>query len=86
MKRSRPELSGYVVRAPVQQDAAEHRGTGLARHLMAVVLGGRPAYLWVDGGSMRAITFYERHGFLADGHEAVDKSDGITEVRMVRHG
>ncbi len=66
--------------------AVEHHGTGLAQHVMAAVLGDASAYLWVARGNDRAITFYDRHGFTADGTEVIDEQDGITEVRMVRHG
>lgn len=65
--------------------AIEHHGTGLAQHLMAKVLGDGPAYLWVARGNDRAITFYERHGFTTDGRQTLAE-DGITEMRMVRHG
>lgn len=64
------EASPYVVRPPVPQDAE--------------VLGNGAAYLWVAKGNERAIRFYQRHGFAADGAENVDRDDGITEIRMVR--
>ncbi|MBA2694595.1 MAG: GNAT family N-acetyltransferase, partial [Actinobacteria bacterium] len=62
----------------------EHQGTGLAQRLMAEVLGDGPAYLWVATGNERAIRFYQRHGFAADGAETADQHDGIVEIRMVR--
>ncbi|MGC1208024.1 MAG: GNAT family N-acetyltransferase [Ornithinimicrobium sp.] len=65
---------------------AAHQGTGLAQHLMSEGLGDGPAYLHVARGNDRAIAFYLRHGFALDGTEVVDGHDGITEVRMVRHG
>ncbi len=65
---------------------AEHQGTGLAQHLMGEVLGQGPAYLHVAQGNERAIAFYRRHGFVQDGTDITDGHDGITELRMVRHG
>lgn len=65
---------------------AEHQGTGLAQHLMADVLGEGPAYLWVAQGNDRAMAFYRRRGFALDGTEVINGHDGITELRMVRHG
>ena len=65
--------------------ASEHQGTGLAHHLMVEVLGEGPAYLWVAKCNDRAIRFYTRHGFALDGIEFIAE-DGITEMRMVRHG
>ncbi|MGI8948520.1 MAG: GNAT family N-acetyltransferase [Ornithinimicrobium sp.] len=53
----------------------EHQGTGLAQRLMAEVLGDGPAYLWVATGNERAIRFYQRHGFAADGAETADQHD-----------
>ncbi|MGB3185381.1 MAG: GNAT family N-acetyltransferase [Ornithinimicrobium sp.] len=63
-----------------------HHGTGLADRLMHDVLGDGPAYLWVAQGNSRAIRFYHRHGFAEDGGQTTDEHDGITEIRMIRHG
>ncbi|MGB3828177.1 MAG: GNAT family N-acetyltransferase [Ornithinimicrobium sp.] len=92
-------LVGFISVGPAREDAAptpqqlwalnitaEHRGTGLAQHLMGEVLGEGPAYLWVAKRNERAIAFYRRHRFAADGTEITDGHDGITELRMVRHG
>lgn len=92
-------IVGFITVGPARDDdppvpcqlwalnvAAEHHGTGLAQHLMADVLGDGPAYLWVAHDNIRAITFYERHGFTSDGTELVDERAGITEARMVRNG
>ncbi|MDO7869593.1 GNAT family N-acetyltransferase [Nocardioides jiangxiensis] len=57
-------------------------GRGLGHALLAEVLGERPAHLWVLVGNHRATTFYERHGFVADGARRSD--DLGAEVRMVR--
>ena len=45
-------------------------------------LGDSPAYLWVLDGNVRAIGFYERHGFAFDG--ATKPEDVGLERRMVR--
>lgn len=62
----------------------EHQGTGLAEHMMSLALGDRDAYLWVADGNDRAIAFYRRQGFTADGVQQA-RGDGMTEVRMVRN-
>lgn len=61
----------------------EHQGTGLADQMMTRALGEDAAYLWVAKGNDRAIRFYRRHGFVADGATS-DRRDGMTEIRMVR--
>jgi hypothetical protein len=38
----------------------------------------------VAKGNERAIRFYQRHDFAADGAESADQHDGIVELRMVR--
>lgn len=45
----------------------EAKGTGIAERLMQTTLGDAPAYLWVVDDNTRARTFYEHHGFVADG-------------------
>ncbi len=64
----------------------EHYGSGLGAHLMEVVLGQRPALLWVLQGNERAIAFYRKHGFELDGtsEELTGSWQGLTEQRMVR--
>jgi GNAT superfamily N-acetyltransferase len=44
----------------------EH-GSGAGQALLDEVLGTDPASLWVLEGNARAIAFYERNGFTADG-------------------
>lgn len=64
--------------------AAAH-GSGLGQSMLDEVLRDEPAQLWVLRGNERAIAFYERNGFVADGVELVDPSDpGRVELRMVR--
>lgn len=64
--------------------APEHQGTGLAQRLLDGALGEGPGYLWVAQGNDRAIRFYQRNGFVLDGSSALDRHDGVTELRMVR--
>lgn len=57
-------------------------GRGVGHALIAATLAERRAYLWVLDGNQRAIAFYCRHGFVADGASRTD--DYGTEFRMVR--
>jgi len=61
---------------------AAYWGTGLGHALLAEAIGDRDCYLWVLAGNDRAIGFYERHGFAADG-QTHDEAEG-RHVRMVR--
>jgi ribosomal protein S18 acetylase RimI-like enzyme len=64
--------------------AAAHGG-GLGQSMLDSVLGDDPAQLWVLRGNHRAIAFYERNGFAADGIEFIDPSEpNLVELRMVR--
>jgi GNAT superfamily N-acetyltransferase len=56
--------------------------TGVGHALLEAATGGSPAYLWVLDGNVRAIGFYERHGFAFDG--ATKPEDVGLERRMVR--
>lgn len=48
--------------------------------------GGREeSYLWVLHGNERAIRFYERHGWNADGDEKVGDAGGAQQLRELRH-
>ncbi|MDO4918096.1 GNAT family N-acetyltransferase [Kocuria sp.] len=63
----------------------EHHGTGAGQALLDAVLGERPAQLWVAEANPRAIRFYERNGFRADGTALVDPAlEDLREIRMVR--
>src|SRR6266545_2728357 len=61
---------------------AAYWGTGLGHALLTEAVGDRDCYLWVLAGNDRAIGFYERHGFAADG-QTLDEAEG-RHVRMVR--
>lgn len=61
---------------------AEAYGRGLGYALLLAAIGTGPAYLWVLEGNARAIGFYERQGFVADG--ATTEAFESNELRMVR--
>ncbi|WP_062318042.1 GNAT family N-acetyltransferase [Demequina maris] len=73
------ELEGLYV-------LARRHGTGDGARLLAAAIGDRPAYLWVWRDNARALAFYGKHGFAADGaadtHTVSDHP--IPAVRMVR--
>ncbi|PYY34007.1 GNAT family N-acetyltransferase [Curtobacterium sp. MCBD17_030] len=62
----------------------EHaHGSGTGQALLDVVLGQRPASLWVAADNPRAHSFYRRNGFMPDG--AISSFGPIgTTVRLVR--
>ena len=59
-------------------------GTGLGTRLLEVAIGKDPASLWVFEGNRRALGFYRRHGFAADGTRKHDPYFDLMEIRMVR--
>jgi len=60
-------------------------GTGAGQALLDAVVSDEPAQLWVLRGNSRAIAFYQRNGFAADGAEYIDPADpNMVELRMVR--
>lgn len=62
--------------------AADH-GTGAGPALLeAVVDPEESVALWVADPNPRALAFYVKHGFVADGSGQVD--GGVREIRMVR--
>jgi len=64
---------------------ATAHGSGPGQSMLDAVLGDDPAQLWVLRGNHRAIAFYKRNGFSADGVEFIDPSEpSLVEVRMVR--
>ncbi len=65
------------------------KGTGLATALLHRAVGEDvPAYLWVIEGNDRAIAFYRKHGFEADGavRDIQPGWPGGRQVRMVWPG
>ena len=67
---------------------SEYQGTGLARRLMEAGLKRLMAYpqvcLWVLKENKRAIRFYEKCGFAADGQEMYSSAIEAEEIRMVK--
>lgn len=61
-------------------------GTGLADLMMTELLDGRSCSLWVLRENARALAFYARYGFLADGGEKLHDATGLSEIRLVRQG
>lgn len=60
-------------------------GSGLGQSMLDAVLGDDPAQLWVLRGNHRAIAFYARNGFRADGMEFIEPSEpNLVEQRLVR--
>jgi GNAT superfamily N-acetyltransferase len=63
--------------------APEHWGTGVGHQLHEAALdvvrgsGATQATLWVLHGNDRAVRFYERHGWLADGSAKTDWRDDV---------
>ena len=62
---------------------ARAHGTGLGQALLDAVLGERPASLWAAADNPRALAFYRRNGFVADGATGTFGPIGAT-VRLVR--
>jgi GNAT superfamily N-acetyltransferase len=61
-------------------------GSGLATRLLDVAIGKEAASLWVFEDNPRALAFYAKHGFAADGARSDDPAFGLTEIRLVRSG
>lgn len=61
----------------------EVKGTGAASPLLQMAVGDMDCYLWVLEGNERAIAFYAKEGFVADGEKRTGDV-GSTEIRMVR--
>ena len=62
------------------------KGSGIADRLLEIAIGDAPAHLWVLDGNDRAITFYQRHGFVTDGvrQQLAGALSDHHNVRMVR--
>lgn len=77
---SEPDLPGLELMALYVR--ADAYGSGVGHALMDAAIRDDPAYLWVLDGNLRAVRFYERHGFAFDG---CTKAEHVgTERRMVR--
>lgn len=67
---------------------SEYYGTGVARQLMEAGLEQLKEYpeicLWVLKENKRAIRFYEKYGFYADGEELYSPKIEAAEIRMSR--
>lgn len=64
---------------------ASHQGLGLGRRLLEAALGARAASLWVAADNHKAIGFYTRFGFTADGAEdTIPDWENLRDIRMVR--
>ena len=59
-------------------------GTGLGARLTRLLLGDRPAYVWVLEDNARARAFYARQGFTPDGRRTRDDRLGLWDIRMAR--
>ncbi len=64
--------------------ATDRHGTGLGQQLLEWAVADRPAELWTARGNERAISFYRRNGFVADGVQVQDSRFPLVELRMVR--
>lgn len=88
------EYLGDVWQHPATEFSLDHlytapgvHGSGLGQQLLDAALPqGRPAYLWVFSDNPRAIRFYERNGFAADGFSASTGVEwgNVPMHRMVR--
>lgn len=63
-------------------------GTGIARQLLDVLVpAGTATYLWVMEANHRAVSFYRKQGYAADGvSEPVPHCGGYPKMRMSRLG
>lgn len=80
----RGELAGLYV----HPSAWAHGAGGALIERVAAELsdaGFDDAYLWVLHGNARAVRFYERHGWVADGTEKRGSAGGADDLRELRH-
>ena len=61
----------------------EAKGSGLADALVNHTIGDAPAVWWVLDTNDRAVAFFRRHGFAADGGVR-EEIPGSREIRLVR--
>ncbi|WP_159619488.1 GNAT family N-acetyltransferase [Ruania rhizosphaerae] len=60
-------------------------GRGTGAHLLELAVGDAPCMLWVARDNARAVAFYRKHGFEADGAEQqVEPWGALPIIRMVR--
>lgn len=71
------EIIGDIWRPPATQWCIDHlylvpglHGTGVAQAMLELLLPHGHGYLWVFQANHRAVRFYERNGFAADGLSA----------------
>ena len=77
-RRATPAQGSVTMRLAVRTPFA-------GQALLDAVLGEEPAQLWVAEANPRAIRFYERNGFRADGATLTDPAvEDLREIRMVR--
>jgi len=84
--RELAELAGLYVDPNAWARGVGHALIERAQHELAAA-GWTDAYLWVLDGNDRAIRFYERHGWRADGGEKFGEGgsvEGLHELRYVR--
>lgn len=81
---SRDDLADPALELYMLNVLAAHDGTGLADAMMEALVGDEPASLWVLDANDRAIAFYRRQGFVADGTTKAHEPTGTAEVRMRR--
>lgn len=93
------EIVGFAGAGPARdEDAPRERelffihlldsqhGHGIGQKLFDAAVGEASVYLWVPPTNERAVHFYERNGFTADGasHNEPFLGETIHEVRLVR--
>jgi ubiquinone/menaquinone biosynthesis C-methylase UbiE/GNAT superfamily N-acetyltransferase len=64
--------------------APDRTGEGIGAELLSLAKAKRPAglQLWAFQSNVRAIAFYERHGFVAEAWTDGDNEEGAPDVRM----
>ena len=91
------EVVGFAIAGPAQEAGVDagyqlyainvrqtYYGTGLGQQLLDQAIGDRGCFLWVARDNPRAIAFYLRNGFAADGAEQQETMFDIPIIRMVR--
>ncbi|MGB3911062.1 MAG: GNAT family N-acetyltransferase [Pseudolysinimonas sp.] len=93
------EVVGYALAGPPPDDENAPRdwglfhiyqysrahGSGTGQALLDAAVGDRPAYLWTAEDNPRALAFYRRNGFVADGTRKIEHDwENMAAIRMVR--